>query len=86
MRQNFERILGEELRCLAIEMRERFNLTQREMSEQLQMSESSYSDIETGETICASALTETLLLCMHNNPDEFLNRVSERFEEALQLV
>ena len=56
------------------------------MSEQLQMGENSYSDIETGETICASALTGTLLLRMHNNPDEFLNRISERFEEALQLV
>ena len=86
MRQNFERILGEELRYLAIEMRERFNLTQREMSEQLQMGESSYSNIETGETICASTLTETLLLCMHNKPDEFLNRVSERFDKVLQLV
>ena len=29
MRQNFERILGEELRYLAIETRERFNLTQK---------------------------------------------------------
>lgn len=86
MRQNFEKILGEELRYLAIKTRERFNPTQKEMNEQPQMDESSYSDIETGETICASALTETLLLCMHNNSNEFLNRISERFEKVLQLV
>ena len=61
-------------------------VTQKEMSEQLQMGESSYSDIETGETICASALTETLLFCMNNNPDEFLNRISEHFEKVFQLV
>ena len=86
MRQEFERILGEELRYLAIETRDRLGLTQKEMGEELQMGETSYSELERGETICASALTETLLLCMQNNPDEFLNRVSERFEKVLQLV
>lgn len=79
MRQEFEKILGEELRYLAIETRERLNLTQKEMGELLHMGESSYSDIETGETICASAVTETLLVQMQEDPKIFLDRVSKRF-------
>lgn len=90
MRQEFEKILGEELRYLAIDTRDRLGFTQKEMSEHLQMGESSYSDIETGQTICGSALTETLLLKMQDDPKEFLNRVTERFaelyEEELQPV
>ena len=84
MRQELEKILGEELRYLAIETRDRLNLTQREMGEQLQMGESSYSDLETGETICPSALTETLLLKMQQDPSVFLDRVVERFEEVMK--
>ena len=57
MRQEFERILGEELRYLAIETRDRLGLTQKEMGEELQMGEGSYSELERGETLCASALT-----------------------------
>lgn len=86
MRQVFEKLLGEELRYLAIETRERLGLTQKEMCEELQMCESSYSELERGETICASALTTMLLLRMQEDPNVFLNRVSERFEEALQPV
>lgn len=86
MRQEFEKILGEELRYLAIETRDRLSITQKEMGELLQMGESSYSDLETGETVCASALTGILLLKMQDDPNEFLGRVSERFEEAIQLV
>lgn len=86
MRQDFEKILGEELRYLAIETRERLELTQKEMGEELQMGETSYSELERGETICASALTTTLLLRMQKDPNVFLNRVAERFEGALQLV
>lgn len=86
MRQEFEKILGEELRYLAIETRDRLNLTQKEMGEQLQMGESSYSDLETGETVCPSALIETLLLKMQKNPSVFLDRVTELFEEVMQPV
>ena len=90
MRQEYEKILGEELRYLAIETRERLDLTQKEMGERLEMGESSYSDIETGETICASALTETLLLEMQDDPRIFLNRISKRmskrYEKELQPV
>ena len=80
MRQEFEKILGEELRYLAIETRECLDLTQKEMGERLQMDEISYSDIETGETICALAVTEILLLQMQDDPTIFLDRVSQRFD------
>ena len=52
MRQEFERILGEELRYLAIETRDRLGLTQKEMGEELQMGEGSYSEPKRGETLC----------------------------------
>ena len=86
MRQDFERILGEELRYLAIETRERLKLTQREMGEELQMGETSYSELERGETICASALTAILLLRMQADPRVFLYRVAERLEKEMQPV
>ena len=86
LRQEFERILGEELRYLAIETRERLGLTQKEMGEDLQMGETSYSELERGETICASALTEILLLRIQEDPNVFLNRVSEHLEKELQPV
>ena len=57
MRREFERILGEELRYLAIETRERLGLTQKEMGEDLQMGETSYSEFERSEIICASVPT-----------------------------
>ena len=86
MRQEFEKILGEEIRYLAIETRERLGITQRKMGELLQMGESSYSDLETGETICASALTETLLLKMQEDPSVFLKRISKRLEETVLFI
>ena len=67
MRHELSIILGEELRFLAIETRERLALTQKEMGEKLYMSESSYSDIETGRSHCGM-LTAVLLLDMQNDP------------------
>lgn len=88
MRQEFEKILGEEMRYLAIETRDRKKLSQKEMGERLHMSESSYSDLETGHTICGSALTLILLLEMQDDPMIFIERVAVRFakryEEELQ--
>ena len=84
MRQELERILGEEIRYLAIETRDSFDLTQREMGEKLHMGESSYSDLETGNTICASALTLSLLLEMQKDPSVFLERLENRIEKVLQ--
>ena len=80
MRKEYEMILAKELRLLAIETRERLNLTQREMSNRLQMSESSYSDIETGKYMC-STLTASLLLNMQDDPNAFLHRVKGKFNE-----
>ena len=45
MRQELERILGEELRYLAIETRDRLGLTQKGMGEDLKMRETSYSEL-----------------------------------------
>ena len=80
MRQKLESILGEELRYLAIETRERLGLTQKEMGKRLHMSESSYSDIETGKYACG-ALTEALLLDMQDDPKTFLDGVTRKFAE-----
>ena len=80
MRKEYEMILAKELRLLAIETRERLNLTQREMSSRLQMSESSYSDIETGKYMC-STLTASLLLNMQDDPNAFLHRVEGKFND-----
>lgn len=80
MRHELEIILGEELRFLAIKTRERLGVTQREMGERLQMSESSYSDIETGRTKC-STLSAVLLLNMQDEPKSYLKRIEKRFSE-----
>ncbi len=80
IRDDLKIILGEELRFLAIKTRECLNLTQKEMGERLHMSESSYSDIETGRINCG-ALTAVLLLDMQHDPKHFLNKVNEKFEE-----
>ena len=80
LRDDLSQILGEELRFLAIKTRERLNLTQKEMSERLQMSESSYSDIETGKNYCG-ALTAVLLLTIQENPKDFLKSVIEQFQK-----
>ena len=80
IRDDLTQILGEELRFLAIKTRERLNLTQREMSEILHMSESSYSDIETGKSNCGT-LTTVLLLSIQEDPTHFINAVNEEFQK-----
>ena len=89
MRQELNYILGEELRFLAIETRERLGITQKEMGEKLYMSESSYSDIETGRTHC-SMLSAMLLLTMQEAPKNFLrkaeNKIAEWYEKEMQTV
>ncbi len=80
IREDLETILGEEFRFLAIKTRERLKLTQKEMSDRLQMSDSSYSDIERGINN-PSALTAVLLLNMQEDPHFFLNTVNEKFQE-----
>ena len=89
MRHELSIILGEELRFLAIETRERLALTQKEMGEKLYMSESSYSDIETGRSHCGM-LTAVLLLDMQNDPKAFLEKlegkIALQYEKEIQLT
>ena len=80
IRDDLTQILGEELRFLAIKTRDRLNLTQKEMSEMLHMSESSYSDIETGKSNCGT-LTTVLLLSIQEDPTHFINAVNEEFQK-----
>ena len=80
IRDDLTQILGEELRFLAIKTRERLNLTQKEMSEMLHMSESSYSDIETGKSNCGT-LTTVLLLSIQEDPTNFLSTVNVEFQK-----
>lgn len=80
IRHELEIILGEELRILAIKTRERLSLTQKEMGEKLQMSESSYSDIETGKSKCG-ALSTVLLLNMQEYPENSLLVIKTKIKE-----
>ena len=80
IRDDLTQILGEELRFLAIKTRDRLNLTQKEMSEMLHMSESSYSDIETGKSSCGT-LTTVLLLNIQEDPTHFLSTVNVEFQK-----
>ncbi len=80
IRDDLKIILGEELRFLAIKTRERLNLTQKEMGERLQMSDSSYSDIETGKSSCGT-LTAVLLIGMQEDPTGFIDTVNKKFQK-----
>ena len=80
MRREMERILKEEFRILAIRTRNRLGITQKEMGRRLFMSESSYSDIETGKSACG-ALSEALLLEMQCDPKEFLKKLMEKLKK-----
>ena len=83
MRTEKETLLKDQLRLLAIRTRNRLDLTQREMAERLEMSESSYSDIETGKYKCG-ALTAILLLGLQEDPERFLLTVNENFDSWLK--
>lgn len=89
MRNEMEKLLKEELRTLAIRTRERLHLTQKEMAIRLEMSESSYSDIETGLSMCGT-LTTVLLLSEQDDPYAYLQELREKlialYESAMQLV
>ena len=72
-------ILKHEFRDLALRERERLGLTQKQMAETLEMSERSYSDIESGVSACG-ALTIVLLLISIPDPKEFLQIIRQEFE------
>lgn len=78
-----EKLLKEELRELAIRTRDKLKITQREMSKRLAMSESSYSDIETGEYMCGT-LTAVLLLIEQKDPNEYLKELNRKFTELYE--
>ncbi len=80
MRQELEKAIGGQLRLLAIRTRNTLKITQKDMSEKLCVSESSYSDIETGKFHCGM-LTCILLLCMQSDTDEFFDTVRKICEE-----
>ena len=79
MRNELEILLKEELRMLAIRTRDCRNLTQRNMAKILVMSESSYSDIETGVSMCGT-LTTLLLLIAQEDPTEYLLNLQMKFQ------
>lgn len=83
MRHIAEKTLKEDLRVLAIRERERMGLTQREMAERLMMSESSYSDIETGRAMCGT-LTAVLLLAAIEKPQLYLERLTGLLRECYE--
>lgn len=89
MRGKMETLLKEELRILAIRTRAHLNITQKEMANKLEMSESSYSDIETGRTMCGT-LTTTLLFAEQDDPNECLKQLKVKlkklYEEELQPI
>lgn len=83
MRIEKEKVLKEELRFLAIKTRDRLQITQKEMGKRLEMSESSYSDIETGESMCGT-LTTVLLLGLQPDPHEFINNTASKFQKLYE--
>jgi len=85
MRDIMESILKGELRVLALQTRDNLGITQSRMAELLEMSETSYSDIETGVYMCGT-LTAILLLMQQDNPCEFLDQLKKRFEKLNEEV
>lgn len=83
MRHQKEELLKEELRFLAIETRDRLKLTQSEMAIRLEMSESSYSDIETGKYMCGT-LTTVLLLAMQKDVNAVILRLKTKFSDLYE--
>ena len=83
MRKEKETVLKESLRSLALKTRDHLDLTQRDMAEKLSMSETAYSDIETGAYMCGT-LTTVLLLIEQDDPQKFLNEMKEKFEELYE--
>ena len=83
MRHIAEKTLKEDLRVLAIRERERLGLTQRQMAERLMMSESSYSDIETGKAMCGT-LTAVLLLAALEAPHPYLEGLTGLLRESYE--
>ena len=65
---------------LAIRTRDRLGYKQKRMAEALVMSDSSYSDIETGEYMCGT-LTAVLLLIAQPDPNQYLQNLEFKLRE-----
>jgi DNA-binding XRE family transcriptional regulator len=85
MRDELEALLKEELRVLAILTRDRLGYKQKRMAEALVMSDSSYSDIETGEYMCGT-LTAVLLLIAQPDPNQYLRHLEFKLRELYDRV
>lgn len=75
-----EKVLKREFRELALKTRDNLELTQKQMSELLSMSENSYCDIENGTYMCGT-LTAILLLSMQQDSNSVLRNLRIKFDE-----
>lgn len=80
MREEMEKVLKREFRELALKTRDNLELTQKQMSELLSMSENSYCDIENGTYMCGT-LTAILLLSMQQDSNSVLRNLRIKFDE-----
>ena len=83
MKEEMKSVLRQRLRVLALETRATLWLTQKEMSELLSIGERSYSDIESGTSICGT-LTVILLLSLQDDPNLILQSLREEFDLILE--
>lgn len=80
MRNEFEKIIKDTFRILALQTRDAHHLTQERMAEALVMVPRSYTDIESGVSMCGT-LTALLLLMDQENPSIVLNDLKKKFEK-----
>lgn len=80
MRERYNTFLKKELKDLAVKTRKEHGITQRKMSEILEMNETSYSNIETGVYMCGT-LTTVLLLMEQKDPSRYLKELELKFQE-----
>ncbi|MBE6885225.1 MAG: hypothetical protein E7487_11595 [Ruminococcaceae bacterium] len=80
MREQYNTFLKKELKDLAVKTRKEQGITQRKMSEILEMNETSYSNIETGVYMCGT-LTTVLLLMEQKDPSGYLKELELKFQE-----
>ena len=69
--------------CGVIKARMSTDLTQKQMAQLLDMTENSYSDIETGEYMCGT-LTAVLLLAEQEDPAAYLQELKSKFDELYE--
>lgn len=83
MKNEMHELLKEKFRTLVIRMGDLLRLTQKEMANRLVMSESSYSDIETGKAMCGT-LTAILRLQPQDDPNTNLHQLQDQFDNNMK--